>query len=246
MFPVFLLEDNDIQRQHYKTFINNGIMINDAPMELKKAVATTEDLFTDPLPEQGLFFLDMEINSNKMAGLEAATKIRHQVPLAQIVFITTHDELSIVTLERRIAPLDYILKDKGFDDIKERINNDIQSVQLNIEKYTHYSQNLFGYKIGERYFSIIMDDVIMLLTEKSAPGKVTLIAKNQRAEFIGSLNALEEQYTNLFRCDRSYLVNLENINSFDSSKKELSFIDGSTCKVSFRKTKELTEKIKKL
>ncbi|MFC6324100.1 response regulator transcription factor [Companilactobacillus baiquanensis] len=246
MFPIFLLEDNDVQRQRYKTFINNGIMINDAPMELKKAVATTEELFSDPLPEQGLFFLDMEIDTNKTAGLEAATKIRHQVPLAQIVFITTHDELSIVTLERRIAPLDYILKDKGFEDIKKRINNDIQLVQVNTEKYTHYSQNLFGYKIGERYFSIIMDDVIMLMTEKNAPGKVTLIAKNQRAEFIGSLNSLEKQYSNLFRCDRSFLVNLENISSFDTSKKELLFVDGSTCKVSFRKTKELTEKLKKL
>lgn len=246
MFPVFLLEDNDTQRQRYKTFINNGIMINDAPMELKKDVATTEELFADPLPEQGLFFLDMEINDDKTAGLEAATKIRQQVPLAQIVFITTHDELSIVTLERRIAPLDYILKDKGFEDIKKRISNDIQLVQTNIKKYTHHSQNLFGYKIGERYFSIVMDDIIMLMTKKNAPGKVTLIAKNQRAEFIGSLNSIEKQYSNLFRCDRSFLVNLENITSFDTNKKELSFVDGSTCKVSFRKAKELTEKLKKL
>jgi Response regulator of the LytR/AlgR family len=219
MYPIYLLEDNEIQRKNYKLFIENGIMINDANMELKKAAGTVEELFQDELPEQGLFFLDMEILDDKMAGLNAAEKIRKQMPLAQIVFITTHDELSIVTLERRIAPLDYILKDKGLDDIKQNINNDIQIVQENIQQYTHKSQNLFGYKIGSRFFSLIMNDVIMLFTEQSAPGRVTLVGKNQRAEFIGSLNALEKQYTNLFRCDRSFLVNLDNATDYDTKKE---------------------------
>lgn len=35
MFPVYLLEDNSIQRQKYAEFIKNGILINDADLELK-------------------------------------------------------------------------------------------------------------------------------------------------------------------------------------------------------------------
>lgn len=240
MLPVYLLEDDDVQRKNYSEFINNSIMINDADMELKLATARTEELFnTCVAPEKAIFFLDMEIDDNNTAGLEAAERIKKEVPLAQIIFITTHDELSLVTLERRIAPMDYILKNKGIDSIKKSINNDIALAQNYFEKFAHHSQNLFNYRIGSRFFNVLMDDVIMLFTEKAAPGQVTLVSKNQRSSFSGSLNSIESVYPNLFRCDRSYLVNLENAQTYDGKNRILTFIDNSTCKVSFRKGREL-------
>lgn len=243
MLPIYLLEDDDVQRKNYIEFINNSIMINDAHMELKLATATTEELFSACVaPEKGIFFLDMEIGNNNTAGLEAAERIKKEVPLAQIVFITTHDELSLVTLERRIAPLDFILKNKGIDSIKKSINNDIALAQNYYNNFAHHSQNLFNYRIGSRFFNVLMDDVIMLFTETTAPGQVTLITKNQRSSFSGSLSSIESVYQNLFRCDRSYLVNLENAVTYDSRNRILTFIDNSTCKVSFRKGRELLEK----
>lgn len=242
MFPVYLLEDNDIQRQQYAEFIKNGILINDANLELKSSTNTTEDFFNDYVPqEQGLYFLDMELNGDKLAGLNIAEQIRCDSPLAQIIFITTHDELSLTTLERKIAPMDYILKDKGLNAIKERITSDIETAQQNLQRYSHSSKDLLDYKIGSRYFSIMMDDVIMLYTQKDIPGRIFIVTKNQLAEFSGSLNTFETDYPNLFRCNRSYLVNLENATTYDSRNRILSFNDGSTCEVSFRKNKELTK-----
>lgn len=240
MFPVYLLEDNEIQRAKYTEFIKNGILINDANLELKSTSGTVEDFLANYIPqEQGLYFLDMEIQDDKLAGLNIAEKIRKNTPLAQIVFITTHDELSLTTLERKIAPMDYILKDKGLDEIKNRITDDIEMAQSNLQKYSHSSKDLLDYKIGSRYFSILMDDIIMLYTQKDVPGRIFIITKNQLAEFNGSLNTFEENYPNLFRCNRSYLVNLENATTYDSHSRTLSFIDESTCEVSFRKNKEL-------
>lgn len=242
MFPVYLLEDNDIQRQQYAEFIRNGILINDANLELKSSTNTTEKFFNDYVPqEQGLYFLDMELNGDKLAGLNIAEQIRCDSPLAQIIFITTHDELSLTTLERKIAPMDYILKDKGLNAIKERITSDIETAQQNLQRYSHSSKDLLDYKIGSRYFSIMMDDVIMLYTQKDIPGRIFIVTKNQLAEFSGSLNTFETDYPNLFRCNRSYLVNLENATTYDSRNRILSFNDGSTCEVSFRKNKELTK-----
>ena len=87
-------------------------MINEFAMELRVATDDQKIILADLNQQQdGLFFLDMEIGEDKQAGLELASRIRATIPLAKIVFITTHDELSFVTLERRIAPLDYILKD---------------------------------------------------------------------------------------------------------------------------------------
>lgn len=240
MFPVYLLEDNDIQRSKYAEFIKNGILINDANLELKVSSGTVDNFLANYVPqEQGLYFLDMEIQDDKLAGLNIAEKIRKDTPLAQIVFITTHDELSLTTLERKIAPMDYILKDKGLDEIKNRITDDIETAQSNLQKYSHSSKNLLDYKIGSRYFSILMDDIIMLYTQKDVPGRIFVITKNQLAEFNGSLNTFEKDYPNLFRCNRSYLVNLENATTYDSHTRTLAFIDDSTCEVSFRKNKEL-------
>lgn len=246
MFPVYLLEDNEIQRQKYAEFIKNGILINDANLELKAVSESTEDFYQTYVPqEQALFFLDMEIKGDKLAGLNIAEKIRKDTPLAQIVFITTHDELSLTTLERKIAPMDYILKDRGLEEIKQRITDDIETAQSNLQKYSHSSKNLLDYKIGSRYFSILMDDIIMLYTQKDVPGRIFIVTKNQLAEFSGSLNTFETDYPNLFRCNRSYLVNLENATTYDSRTRTLSFIDNSTCEVSFRKNKELTKLLSK-
>lgn len=240
MFPVYLLEDNSIQRQKYAEYIKNGILINDANLELKSSTGTIEDFLNDYVPqEQGLYFLDMEIQANKLAGLNIAERIRKDTPLAQIVFITTHDELSLTTLERKIAPMDYILKDKGLEEIKQRITDDIELAQTNLQKYSHSSKDLLDYKIGSRYFSIMMDDLIMLYTQKDVPGRIFIVTKSQLAEFNGSLNTFEEEYPNLFRCNRSYLVNLENATTYDSRTRTLMFVDGSNCEVSFRKNKEL-------
>ncbi|MFC6175348.1 response regulator transcription factor [Companilactobacillus huachuanensis] len=246
MFPVYLLEDNSIQRQKYVEFIQNGILINDANLELKSTSDSVEKFYQDYVPkEQGLYFLDMEIRDDKFAGLNIAEKIRKDDPMAQIVFITTHDELSLTTLERKIAPMDYILKNKGLDEIKHRITDDIEMAQNNLQKYSHSSKNLLDYKIGSRYFSIMMDDVIMLYTQKDVPGRIFIVTKNQLAEFSGSLNTFETDYPSLFRCNRSYLVNLDNATTYDSHSRTLSFIDNSTCEVSFRKSKELTRLLSK-
>lgn len=240
MYPVYLLEDNEIQRQKYAEFIKNGILINDTNMELIPSSGTTDHFFKKYIPKkQALYFLDMQILNDKTAGLKLAQRIRQDSPLSQIVFITTHDELSLTTLERKIAPMDYILKDKGLEEIKKRITEDIGDTKKELQEYNHCSKNRLDYKIGSRFFSITMDDLIMLYTKKDIPGRIFVIAKNQLAEFNGSLNTFEKNYPNLFRCNRSYLVNLDNVSSYDSKTRELFFVDESSCEVSFRKNKEL-------
>lgn len=129
MFPIYLYEDNAEQRDNYRKTINNTIMINEFAMALRAATDDQKIILADLNQQQdGLFFLDMEIGEDKQAGLELASRIRAAIPLAKIVFITTHDELSFVTLERRIAPLDYILKDQSADLITQRIIKDINVV----------------------------------------------------------------------------------------------------------------------
>lgn len=90
MYPVYLLEDDLQQQAIYQQIIANTIMINEFAMTLTCAASDTETLLAAIKDQQrGLFFLDMEIEDNRQAGLEVATKIRQMMPFAQIVFITT-------------------------------------------------------------------------------------------------------------------------------------------------------------
>lgn len=222
MFPIYLLEDDEAQRVEYISIIKNIIMIKEYDMQLVVATGDLQELMNNIVnSKEGLFFLDMEIGEQTQAGLNLADEIRQQLPFAQIVFITTHEELSFLTLERRIAPLDYILKEQGLDDIKQKIVKDIDATQTILKTETVQHKDILGYKIGTRFFSVPINDVIMLSTNKERPGSIRLTAKNKVADFPGNLNSFENKYSQFFRCDKSALVNVDYIDSYDYQKKSL-------------------------
>ncbi|MCT6812157.1 MAG: response regulator transcription factor [Lactobacillus helsingborgensis] len=245
MFPIYLLEDDQEQRITYAQIINNTIMINNLPMQLVCQTDSTTDLFgAIDHKYQGLFFLDMEIKGQKDAGLTAAVNIRKHIPAAHIVFITTHEELSFLTLERKVAPMDYILKDYSSDHIKTNIISDVLRAYELVKSGKYKKENLFTYHIGSRYFSIPISELVYLNTSKFNPGRVQLHSLTKESEFIDNLNDLERKYPMLFRSDKSYLVNLDLLDHFDNQKREIHFINDSVAYASVRKARELVKLLK--
>ena len=86
-----------------------------------------------------------------------------------------------------------------------------------------------------------MKELILLHTEKSLPGQVSLESVNRHAAFPGSLNALEKEYDNLLRVDKSSLVNIDKIVSYDSRKRILYLVEDISCNVSFRKSPKVNQ-----
>lgn len=241
MFSIYLLEDNSSQRNHYKRIIENWIMINDFSMKLKESY-TVKSFYDGFEKEQyGLFFLDMDIDGDVKAGLKVADYIRKDMPDAKIVFITTHDELSFLTLERRISPMDYILKDSDPDEIKSRILKDMGLAKSYYENSIYEKEKIFGYKIGSKYFSVPMKELILLYTDKESPGRVTLESDKRVASFPGNLTAIEKKYNNLLRVDKSYLVNTDRMDSYDAKSKILYLDNDINCYVSYRKSTEVSK-----
>lgn len=245
MFPIYLLEDDNSQRGYYKEIVENTVMINDYSMKVIEANGTKSFFDVFKKGQYGLFFLDMEMDGDTKAGLKVAEFVRKNIPNAKIVFITTHEELSFLTLERKISPLDYILKDSSSENVKAKIIEDINLTQKYYEDDIYHKVSTFGYKIGSKYFSVPMKEVIILYTDKSFPGQVSLDADNRHVSFPGNLNALEEKYENLLRVDKSSLVNKDKILSYDSHKRVLSLVDDINCNVSIRKSGTVTKYIKK-
>ena len=62
--------------------------------------------------EGGIYFLDIELEKNTEvdSGFDLAEIIKKQDQRAQIIFVTSYDDLSIITYKRRLGPIDYIVK----------------------------------------------------------------------------------------------------------------------------------------
>lgn len=132
MLLVLLCEDEFVQLVEYSKIIRNHIMINEFNSELQIATAEPNEIINfltsenvDNLDKNILIFIDIN-SKNKITGLELGKWIRTSFPLAQIVFITTDIKYLLSTVEARISPLDYIVKNDSDYAVKRRIEEDLR------------------------------------------------------------------------------------------------------------------------
>ncbi|UQS83400.1 response regulator transcription factor [Bombilactobacillus thymidiniphilus] len=247
MYPVYLLEDDFKQQEEYSSIIKNAIKKNKCDMQLVCRTMSPLELISMAQAQEGndgLFFLDMEIGDNRQAGLQTAIQIRELLPFSQIVFITVHEELAFLTLENRVAPMDYVIKDQDSNQVAKKISENIVRVSAMFQKSDYNHPKMFTYRVGQRYHSLPLDDIMFFSTNKTLRGHVLWHTADQEAEFLGSLTELNHRYQNqnFFRCDRSYLVNLNQKCSFDNETRKISFADGSEAYVASRKVHEFLQR----
>ncbi|WP_367295924.1 response regulator transcription factor [Levilactobacillus yonginensis] len=247
MLAVYLCEDNPEQLKHYTDVVQRYIMINDYDMQVQLATPSPQKLLanlTANPPEYALFFLDIEFPAEDITGLELAITIRQRLGFAEIVFVTTHSEMALLTFERKVEPMDFIVKDLGRAQIDQKLR---ENIDYGYERYTNYlgnTENLFSYTIGGRQFSMPMGDVYFVATSDMAH-KVTVHAANQLVEFPGFLKDIADEYPELYRTDKSFLVNLANVSGLDVPNRRLIFPNGDETDVATRRFHEVKTLVQK-
>ncbi|WCJ47853.1 LytTR family DNA-binding domain-containing protein [Levilactobacillus brevis] len=233
MLAVYLCEDNPEQLKQYTRVVQRYIMINDYDMQVRLATPSPKALLADLTrnpPEYALFFLDIEFPAEHLTGLETAIRIRQQLGFAEIVFVTTHSEMALLTFERKVEPMDFV-----------------ENIDYGYERYTNYlgnTENLFSYMIGGRKFSLPMGDVYFVETAET-PHKVIVHAASQLVEFPGFLKDIADQYTELYRTDKSFLANLDNVVGIDADERRLIFPNGDKTDVATRRFHEVKTLVQK-
>lgn len=247
MLAVYLCEDNPEQLKHYTDVVQRYIMINDYDMQIRLATPSPADLLAslraDP-PEYALFFLDIEFPAEKTTGLETAITIRQDLAFAEIVFVTTHSEMALLTFERKVEPMDFIVKDLGREQIDQKLR---ENIDYGYQRYTSYlgnTENLFTYTIGGRAFNLPMGDVYFVATADT-PHKVTVHAATQLIEYPGFLKDIADRYPELYRTDKSFLVNLDNVSGIDETNRRLIFPNGDQTDVATRRFHEVKTLVQK-
>ena len=238
MLQVYILEDDEQQRQNYQRLIESYIFIEGLDMQVDLATCSPEALLAKVSTQpdlRGLFFLDIELVNSDLDGLQVAERIRNQLNFAEIVFVTTHSEMAFLTFERKVEPLDYVLKDKGHDEVSKNIRDDIRVAYHRYTNHVFTSEQHFSYQIGSRVYEVPMSKLIYIATVTGQPGKIEVHYENGMVEYPYNLNQLEVKYPKLFRCHKSFLINLDQVQQYDDKTRIVIMRDGSQCEVSYRK-----------
>jgi two-component system LytT family response regulator len=200
------LASSRIQRLLEAQGVEDITVINDPLEAYKQATKTKFDLI----------FLD--ISMPELSGLELANKILELEPSSYIVFQTAYEEYAIEAFQA--GGLGYLLKPVD----EEAIEKTLQKVKSYLEKKTPTSKKLLG-KSGGTLYLINLDDIFYIkadLDEVIVRIKQTDVYVRKK---IGELDSLLKN-KNFFRVHRSYIVNVDKIESMDSveqSKLEITF-----------------------
>lgn len=246
MLKTFIVEDDPEQLATLKQTITNHIMINDFDMELTLATGQAQELLNSVIDSQvkdGLYFLDIEYPGQDTNGLELATKIREQDVNARIVFVSTHSEMAFLTFERRIEPLDFIVKDLGQETIKAKVEADIRVAYERYTKQNVTSKAMFSYSKGGQLFNLPLEQVLFIETGTSR-NKLVLHLTERLVQYNGKISDETVAHPELFRVHKSFLVNPQMLVRVDKQHQLGYFENGESVDIAIRKMHDLLALIK--
>ena len=172
-------------------------------------------------------FLDIEMK--EMDGFETAKRYKEKNEMSTIVFLTTHTELS--RQGYLVNAFRYIDKACIVEELEEALHA-IDEIQSRNHVLTFHVVNMAEVQVKVK-------DILFIETEKR-----NVVIHTKQDDFISNrkIDELETELSEwgFFRCHKSYLVNLENIQKFD--KLNVYFRNGSRALVSTRKYYELKAK----
>ena len=196
---ILICEDNKIMLDIIHKTVANYTMIHDwNNVTIFPTNSATETLEIINNEKIDFFFLDIDLGNNEINGIELGRKIRDIDPFAKLIYITSHDNMQNIILQKMISPFAYILKNK------ERLEKEIRSVleavysQYKKEITTNPNTNKIPIKIGTRQ-SIVLKD-------------------NKNYSFYGKLSEIAQLNKKLIYCHKSYIMNIDNLLEIEKDK----------------------------
>ncbi|MBO2705787.1 LytR/AlgR family response regulator transcription factor [Lactiplantibacillus plantarum] len=240
MLNIAICEDNREILCFYKLIVNKFI-VDHPDNQLRLSIATRDPYELESYIEQVdnnipcVYILDIEFAGSVKKGIELAQQANKHSNNVKIIFISTHEEMSIVSFQYRVAPLDFISKENGMDKVKEVLFRDLDKILY--DENSTIANRVFMYNVGARLVKVKFED-INFFESSTNPHKVVIHTKYGTAEFRSSLKALAESSGDLFRVYRSLLINVSNVLAIDG--KYVTFKDNSK----FELNKRLLSRIK--
>lgn len=221
MIKFILCEDEKHIRENTKNVIESFVIKSDIEYEIHEFDCYDEK-FEDVVKEDDgfkIYFLD--IKTKKGSGIDAARMIREKYDdwVSVIIILTAFSEYRYEALSSRLFLLDFINK---FNDCDRKLKEDLK-IALKAYDKKHKTLN---FEYNYMYNKIEYRQIIYIEKEKNS--KKCIIKTNNNEFYIqGPLDDIENKLdSRFFRCHKSVIVNLDQINSYDIKKNIIVFKNG--------------------
>lgn len=239
---IFIFEDDILQAEQLKKDIVKICDIHDIFYDFIEVTSRSERLIehiskTTQIP---IYFLDIEIKSEKKKGLTVAQQIRQIDPHGMIVFITTHAKFAPISYQYMVSALTFI--DKGLD--YERRYEMIENCLIHYKMRNHNEVIHDDFIVDNEYATVRVPFNDIYYIKTSSPHRLILMTDHRMIQFYGRLKEIESSDKRFFRCHRSYLINKNKIESFDKEKKVIVLTNGEKIPVSRRLIRHVRQLLK--
>ena len=215
---ILICEDNKIMLDIIHKAVANYTMIHDwNNVTIFPTNTATETLEIINSEKIDFFFLDIDLGNNEINGIELGRKIRDIDPFAKLIYITSHDNMQNIILQKMISPFAYILKNK--DSLEQEIRSVLEAVysQYKKEIITNPTTNKIPIKIGTRQLFFHIDDILYF--ETFGNHKISIVLKDDKNySFYGKLSEIAQLSKKLIYCHKSYIMNIDNILEIEKDK----------------------------
>ena len=225
--PIFICEDNQTHLDKLKNIIEE--CINEKGLDCKIVLATQKGgeliaYLEDKSRIRGIYFLDIDLKSVAVNGIDLGRIIRNASPGNIIIYVTSHEEAAYLTFKSRLGCTDFILKD-DWRSMKKRVYNCLSEVcekeETEREQWLSYRGNLVQLRL------------LFYIENSHNQHRIVFHYKDSVAETWGSLKEIKNDLSDdFFHCSRSLIVNLKKIQYLDDKNKKIMFINGLTCDTS--------------
>ena len=182
----------------------------------------------------------LDLKTKEGSGLDAARYIREELDdwQSMIIVVTAYPEFKYEALGKRLMLVDFVNK---FDNFEQRLSQAIQISLKNFDK----RPNSLKYTYKKTVYNIEYSKIIYI--EKEQDNKRCIIKTTEKDHYIqGNLSQIEHLLDNRFiKCNRSYIINLEQVESYNTKENLLHFKNGiSLYAVSRNKKKEIIKYVR--
>jgi two-component system response regulator AgrA len=182
----------------------------------------------------------IDLKTKEGSGLDAARYIREELDdwQSMIIIVTAYPEYKYEALGKRLMLVDFVSK---LDNFKQRLS---QAIQISLKNYERRPKSL-KYTYKNITYNIELQKIIYM--EKEQDNKRCIIKTNDREYYIqGNLNKVEELLDQRFvKCNRSYIINVEQVESYNKKSNILTFKNGKELyAVSRNKKKEILNHVR--
>ncbi|MGY3780981.1 LytR/AlgR family response regulator transcription factor [Streptococcus gallolyticus] len=149
--------------------------------------------------------------------------------------------------EHQIFFLDLEIRDdekQGIDvakAIRERIELCLKEAMKH--QNDNFGENSFLFETPKARVRVLYSDILYFETAP-AVHRVILHTKNERVEFYATIAEIAKSDKRLFKCHRSFIINVDNVVRFDKATRSVYFETGESCLVSRDKIKPLLNEMR--